>query len=484
MSTLTTINKNRYGFIIVPLSLIAFVAGILASLSIAWLTRSNELYRYVMILPLAFSVASFLTGNLYKNVHHSVVGFFVVGGYFARMVVQPFLFCLGGYVSFYTNVVNEENLLYAILLLSLENFVVFFVANQCSRHCVYRRDFKETIIHRRLYNEKLVRALFLLLVCFLFFAYYYVPELQTIFVLLPTADFSELAKIHWDNEMLVERGTGSRYIYSLFMFFWPIVRAVLPAFCIFQIYKKYGTTQKAVVLSMFCLLIPSFFLGGDNIAPFMGAMFGALVIQKLFKNKAKSAIIIIGIVFFALFTVVLISKILLFQSWRGAQGLASFSQILNAYLPGFDNIAVAYSIYNPDKISTLFFDIYYVIPFKETLFGFKGDNLTSLYTVVSSTGGQIIPWGYQLAHYFTMLGSVALTGFFVSIAYKSEIHSKLTENFFDYYTAMYLSVSIPISITIYSFSIFLRSYVNILLPVIIISYLCDTNKKIVFSLGR
>lgn len=469
-------NNNPPRLIVAPIALIFSVFSLTSGIYMALITKGQNVYAVSTFLPFYFSILSFASGYLYKSLSKSPVTVFLIGGYFIRMVVQPLLFCIGGYVSFYHIDISTFNVIKAVFLLCLENTFVFAVGNHYSRFSLNSDN--QSKIEPKMYDTKIVGWVLALLGLFLLYAYNTIPSLKSIYLFLPTADISQLASIHWDNETIVARGSISRYIYTLFMFTWPIVRSILPAFCISQIYSRYGNSSKAIALSMFCLLIPSIFLGGDNIAPFMGAIYGLLVMHRLYGKKINKIVGFACIVFGTAFITIVSAKVMAYQSWRGSNGISSVSQIINAYFPGFENMAIGFSIVDQNKLNTLFFDFYYGIPFKETIFGFSGDNLTNLYTQASQTGGQIVPWGYQLAHYISIFGSPILTALFVSYAYKSENISKTTDDFWEYYKKMYISVLTAMSISIYSFSIYFRSYLNVLLPVMIIIWLGNKKRRI------
>lgn len=460
-------------FITTPLSV--FVAVCSAAAGIAMLIIGGEgNYGAIAVLPFIYGLMCFISGRALRSIRKSPVTLFLLGGYFIRMVVTPLLFSLGGYQSFYKVSIASADVAQATLLLSLETVVVFLAANYYTSRIT--GEAAETIKLRKYKTRPLV-CMTVLLVGFIVFAYIVVPAIQSIYLFLPTANIADLSKIAWDNETIVARGSIQRYIYSLFMFLWPIVRAILPALLISQIYKRYGNKTGGLVLSAFCLLIPSVLLGGDNIAPFLGVILGIFVMLRLYGRKARKIVIIAGILFLSAFIIILSSKLASYQSWRGGAGVASVAQILQAYFPGFDNMAIGFQIENPDKLGTFLFDLYYVIPFKETLLGLSGTSLADLYTQVSATGGQIVPWGFQVAHYFGIILSPLITGLFIRWAYRAEQKARGTDDFWRYYANMYTSVLIAISLSIYSFSIFLRSYINVIVPLLIIIRLGNRRKR-------
>ena len=115
------------------------------------------------------------------------------------------------------------------------------------------------------------------------------------------------------------------------------------------------------------------------------------------------------------------AKISSLSRWRGKwPRVAIIAQFLNAYLPGFDNMAALLSMENVSKLKTLFFDIYYAIPFKNTLFGLKGENLNDLFNIYVDTGGQIISFGSQIAHCGSLVVASASIGIISHLALNAE----------------------------------------------------------------
>ena len=453
------------------LCIISLVCGVYIFASIEY----GNTYYSIFILPFSYTVGLTFSGKILSLLRKSVTSLILVIGYFVRMVVYPLIFCMGEYHSFFLSTPNSFDVIKAVLLLSLEWFAIVITANVCVQNtdCYY----EEVSIEPQQYNIGYLKVMVCILFVFLIAVYEMIPALKTAYLFLPTADFKQLSSLTWNSDTIVQRGTSSRYLFTLFGFIWPIVRAVLPSLCISQIYKKHGENTFSLLLSTACLLIPALFLGEDNIGPLLGALIGLIVILRLYKRRGKYVISLFVAVFGLLAFTIITTKLLTLQAWRGASGVASIAQMVNAYFPGVDNIAFAFSINGTNRLQTLFFDLYSTIPFRETLFGLKGDNLTDLFAQTLSTNGQIVPWGYQIAHYTTIILSPFVTAIFTKIAFTAERKSKLTSDFWKYFINMYLSVFIPICFSCYSFTTFLRTLISVLLPVIIIIRL--GNRKIV-----
>lgn len=424
-----------------------------------------EVYRLLYLLPFCYGIVAFFALTLRGSyILKSMVSIFLFGGYFIKMVATPTLFAIGGYKSFYSVSMSEKSMDKALLIMCLETVVIFCLMTYYVKQSI---GHKENELKLKEYNTRMFNIIVALVFVFLVATYMLIPAISEIYIFLPLADFSEVAEIRWDNETIVARGSMDRYLYSLFCFMWPIFRIIMPSLMITYFYKKLGTRSLGMFMSFLCLILPAILLGGDNIAPFIGILIGVIVINKLYKKKARKYLFVVGIFAAVLLGVVVSSKIELLSKWRGATGVSVFAQMLHNYFPGFDNLAAVFEMSQENKLETLFFDLYYAIPFKETLFGLHGDYIQDIFESYTRTSAQIIPFIGQLSYY---LGAFSIVGivFFVRLAYKMEIHSRQTDNFWKYFICMYLSVNTSIALSIYSLSIYFRGIVNVILPVYII----------------
>ena len=429
------------------------------------LLPSNETYDLLCLLPICYGFASFLAFmSIGQYLMKSMVSVLIFGGYFIRMVATPGLFAFGGYESFLGACVSEQGLTKAVVYMCLETITVLGVAAYAGR---WVSKENEVEINFSNYNTKIfniaVGAIFL----FLFVAYIAIPAISSIYIFLPLADFDKIADLRWDNETIVERGTLARYVYSLFTFVWPIFRIIMPSFMITHFYKKYGTRTKGMICSIFCLILPAILLGGDNIAPFIGIFVGIIVLNKLYKKSVRKYLIGIGLVAVVPLGIVVLSKVSLMSDWRGATGISVVAQLLHNYFPGFDNMAVVFDMNQENKITTLFFDLYYAIPFKETLLGLKGEYIQDIFETYTATGGQIVPFMGQLTYYLGPF-SLLFISLITLLSYKLEYKSRTAENFWKYFICMYLSINTAMALSIYSVSIYVRGLVNIVLPAYVI----------------
>ena len=450
------------------------VISLIGSLIMVILFNTKGEYRCLFLLPLFYGGINIIFMGLCKYVQGSRVIIILVAGYFIKMVASPVLFALGNYDSFFDGCIRIQNIDEAVFFMLYEYLcVVSFLYIGMQKR-------KEKIRDRRVYlwvafNRRMF--LTLLLICvFLAFAYITVPAVSQVYYLPTDMALKNVAEIRWDNETIVERGTLERYFYSLFSFFWPIVRFFLPAVLIYHNYFKWGKQRKSILLSVLCVFIPFLFMGGDNLAMFLGAIFALIVMDKLYGKRCRKVLGLFVTVGIVGLVIILISKLDALTAWRGATGVTNIAQLLNAYFPGVDNVAACMSIQKGERLNTLFFDIYSGIPFAGTLFGLEGESLNDIYANFLKTGGQIVPWGCNIAYYFSYLLSPLLTGFFLLFVLNMEYKGEKAYGFWSYYMCMLFSTYTAFSVILYSTQIYNRFIWNIIIPVVVIMWLIRKKK--------
>ncbi len=455
------VTKRRISMIWMIVFLVSMVSGMYMVI-----TNTNEVYNWLFFLPIAYGVMAIPCAKLFSLSPKSKVLLILVGGFFVKMVVAPVLFAMGGYKSFFVNCISIDNMNNAVLYIIYEYVLIFLISNLSLRN---RRFDLFNEINTEC-NAGSRRLLFWvgLISLFIAFAYSYIPEIQKIYLFITDYRIDDLVEIRWDNETIVARGSIQRYIYSLFMFLWPLVRFLLPAVLIRVNYQKRGTTKIGLLLSTLTLIIPFLLIGGDNLAPFIAAMFAIIVIVKLYGKMGRKIAMFFTIVGSVVFLGMIAGKLEALSSWRGATGITNLAQMLNSYIPGFDNTAIAISMQGDNKFETFLLDIISGIPFIGSFINITGDTLNDLFIVTAKTGGQIVPWGCGIGYYFSYIISPLFSAAFVwFLLYREEISNK-ADDFWIYYSNMLFVVYSAFSMIIYSTQIYLRFIWNVMIPIITI----------------
>ena len=423
--------------------------------------RSNNNSFFLLLLPLVFSVVNVLSFKIYRMIPKSPVTLIIVLFYFIRFCLSPFLFVIGGCVYFFPISFSTGSFFYALATMCTEEIIVFWIASSC-----VEKKYECNVLPPKIYSSKsnhmFIIAISLLL--FILLAYFTVPEIKLVNQFVFDVKLDTLSTIDYDNETIIARGSISRYIYSLWSFLWPVLRIIIAPLFMFFFYNKIPNYNLSLFLSAGSIILPCLFIGADNISPFIGIALGAITIKHLYKKKANYIIAVFLIIAAVLLGIIISSKASEFQEWRGASGTSLFAQLLNQYFPGIENGALTLDLPRSNYSEHFFYDFYYAIPFKETLFGFEGTRLNDLFNTYVNLKGTIVPFVFQISYYFTGIGGCIFVGLCVKLAYKYEIKANNSNSFWDYYVSMYASFLIVSSISIYSFSIFLRNVIGIYLP--------------------
>lgn len=466
---ISEVNSQKLSISSVSCFIVSSVAFVFAMI-IGFNTSSIEpYYWYIFLLPLTFSIVNVFSSRLYKRMLNSPVTMILIIFYFIRFCVSPFLFALGGYVSFYPVSFSKGSFFYAIAIMCFELITVFFVANKY----IDRTVGSKTVFFRQGTSSGSTHMFLItfLLLLFVLISYFTVAEIQQVNQFIFNVKWETLSSINYDNETIVARGSIGRYIFSLWSFLWPILRIIIAPLFISFFYNKISRKSISIVLSTGSLVLPCLFIGTDNIAPFIGIALGAITIRHLYGKKANFIIAICLVVATVLIGIVVSSKMIEFQLWRGASGTSLVAQLLNAYFPGIENGALTLDLPKNNYFEHLFFDFYYAVPFKETLFGFSGTRLNDLFNSFVNVKGTIVPFVFQISYYFTGLGGCFVVGVFIRLAYKLEKKAKESNAFWYYYISTYASFLIITSISIYSFSIFFRNVLCIYVPLRVIVFI-------------
>lgn len=456
---------------------IAFFAVLLLSIYTLLRTIYNAKGEYIpiVILPLFYILFLLILLPRVKYLFKSIVFTILWGGYFIKMVLTPLLYSYAEYKSFYYVSIETNDILYASLLIGVESVVTALVLFVMIKKHPINIETQTITVDKE--NNIFVNFIILALILFLIVSYRIVPQLKIANPLFYKATLNDAALLRIDNENIVARGTFQRYLYSLFNFFLPIFRNIVPLYFL----SKIKNIEKSKFLVFILLFVPFIFLNSSNAQPIHCSILVLLVLNRLYNKKVKTVNIIVFIVGLIVLFIIITAKMQSLLAWRGIGGIAAIAQFVNAYFPGVDNAAIVHQIGHESYFTTLFYDLYYVIPFQNTLFGLKGDNLQDVFTAISMTGSQVIPWCSQISHYTGFIFAPLVTMAFIIKAIKSEINGIREKEYWSVIWCLYYSYFTSVAICTYSFSIYLSGLVNVGIPILIIS---NISKKLKLERGE
>ena len=164
-----------------------------------------------------------------------------------------------------------------------------------------------------------------------------------------------------------------------------------------------------------------------------------------------------------------------------SEGLNVFemlSRALQAYFPGVCNFAGLFNMGQHDKLQSLFYDLYYTIPFRNSIFGVPGDGrLVMLYAADNGAYSQILPCAGQFYYYFSVLGPF-IECLFLKSAFKMRLKSMEEDNIYLYFCYMMAFIYLILTPVMYNFTIFMTRFLVTIVPFMIISKIVGKEKAL------
>lgn len=453
-----TLNKILY------LAIIAF--SILTSLLVLSDYATPDYYANLYLLPLSYFLLCIFFVRLSNISISNITVWMIIVLYFVRNVFNPFIMRLENY-SGLLKITTYHTVNNAVSLMIYETFMVFVTLYLVSRNNKYKSNIKE-----RKYGGKvkinIVYSIVFILFVFCFASYVLIPEVRANFNTI----FNSGSLINDNYSMASARisyGTIKRIVFSLSLFLFPIVQVSMGIILFIKIRKKFGNKFISIIISMLCLFINFLFISDNNMQTLYVALVQGLILIKMYP-KYKIVLIQMVIGFFAIgILIILLAKM---------DSLSSFDRLsmtFQAYFQGVGNVAGVFNINNSNKASTLFYDFYYMIPFRNTLFNLSGDRLVIVFNKSNNVASQILPFIGQVYHYLGFVLAPIFSVIFTFIAVKIGNKIKHEENIFRY--AYYILLVLHISFTLVSnnLTIFGMQYLTFLLPLYMLSTITGKN---------
>ncbi len=406
-------------------------------------------YQLLPILPFSFAAYTIFFPILFKYAFLNLGVALVVGGYFVRNVLSPFIMMYGDYYGvFKMNL--DTNMPKGICLMVYETFVVFLSVALYIKYFGYTR-YKEKYQNMYINHSTNIRFISLVLgglVAFCIFVAITIPGSRSSFTTIFDED---LASMMVDIDSIAVRGGLSRALVTLFQMCVGFLRYLIPTYFIVEIRRRVGEKTIGILLSLPFIGLQFFVIAETLAYSIFGALISIFLIVKIYPSKAKTFIVISGIVSVFGMSYFIFLKTVMLAGEEGAS-LASLSAIMQAYFPGCCNMAGVFNINNPNKWRTLFFDVYYCIPFRGTLFGLQEERLVSVYNSSNGVASNIIP---AVGHAYHYLGALLApiepaTMAYLGVKYGRKL--KCQKSVWRYVAYAYLVISFSISPVMFNLS--------------------------------
>lgn len=433
--------------------------SILTTFLLVFDNNKPEYYTYLPLLPLAYCLTSLIFIKTYKNIIDNMGVSIIIILYFFRNVITPLIMMIGNY-SGILSIRSEKSVIYAILIMIYETFFVFMYLNYKFSNYKVKIQKKFKVLMKKPVVYGFITVLLSLLI---FITWFYVPEVRLNYSSI-LADNVATLNTNLTKDLLISN-IPKRIMYTLFHFLFAFLRIFIPVCIIYIIRKKIKFNRMGVTISLIVVLLQLVFVSTETmfILIIMAALF--LLVLRFYPEYKKLLII-----FSSIGAILLLVAIIVAKSGNSSE-FSAISASFQAYLPGVCNLAGIFNIQNNNIFSTLFFDIYSIIPFTSTLFKlFEGNNLGVLFNQCNNVNGQILPCIGQAFYYIGLLSPIIPILFIsISLHFTNKMH--VEKNVWKYITYVVIVIYSSITPIFYNFTLTGRIFTTVMIPMLILSSL-------------
>lgn len=444
-------------------NIVQVVFSIICSVLIMNDQSKPDFYRFLWIMPLVYGIFTFfLIGTRPETFKH--LCFVIVSGlFFLRNSLTPLFMYLGEYRGTFTQL-NDSNVNKSIALMTFEMIVVMLF----SRYCVRRYLGSEVDYHFRFKKNSADSLLLTVLIAFC---------IGTIAVNLSYMnDFVSL--FSGANIRMTNIGSSSSGAwYTVFVMLFPITYTF---FCVYvmRIINAHFRSGLRTVINILLIIVPLFFMNNSDAFNLICALCIALTSLHTGGISKKTFVVMISAgvlaIVFALFFMVTELSIELSRN----STIQNISISLQAYLPGVCNFAGVFNIGNEySKLTSLLYDIYSVIPFRNTLFGLtENQNLTQIWGTVNGTNSQILPCAAHLYYYVGIFAPI-VECLLIKSAFKTYRKMQESEGVLLYNARCMCFFYFIITPVMYNCSILFSRFFITIVPMYVFALLVEGNQK-------
>lgn len=436
-----------------------------------------DYYFFLPLLPLAFALTNMLSLKIYKYIYKNIGLILVISLYYIRLVIVPVIMSIGDYTSIEkTNV--SSNMPAAVALMVYELAVVYIVLYLSVSRDNYIED-ESKISNLNDGKLRKIKTFGVIIICILLFdiiVYVLIPESRYLY----TNIFNAMQQTSYDivnMDNIVARGNLKRACITLYSMTVEFMRVFVPAYFMPALRRVYGEKIKGIILSVPLILMQFMLVSNTQANSILCVLVLMLLIAKLYPSWSKR--ILGGSLFLGLLFIVWYFA----YKYRVPSDLYSgtsmgerASELTNAYFSGPDNIAAVFNITGEDRWAPLSYTLISSIPFNGTLFGINGLDFSSLYNSYNGSQFQIAPCIGESYFYLGSVLSPIVPAIFTYMAVRYGRKSQLETNLWKYVTYVYFTLLLSMSLTMYNGAILLKTFMGLILPMMILFRLSDEQK--------
>lgn len=453
------LNRNRFGlsFFIVLFSLFVWIkilsdpnSGVFASL--AWLSLGHGMIQLIR-------------SNSKPNIIETIIRTL----YFVRNIVTPLLMSLSDYTTPFISVTSLVLVEQSVLIFLIETLIVYIY--------IYKTPVNKAqsnFYQRRLNSSLLFKIYFIVFLFITIALYILVPQSHNTF----TNIFNETAavRIAIQNDDVGITGSIDRIMYNLFGILFNFYRLMLPVMLLAWVKGQFKKSSIAISISIAIIATQIFFINDKTMTTLINIFVLVLYLNWMYPQKRILIVYISSSLSLIIFALLFVGKALQGSDFEtNVIDYKVISFMLQAYIPGISNMYGVFSL--PEwNVNILLSDLYSMIPFRNTIFGFDfGENTLEFFRANNDAGGQIIPLIGQ-AYYHFGLFSPFISVTLVRISMICYTKSLTTQNYVRYIYYIFVSVFAAMTPCLYYFGVFGSTFLTSMLLIHISSKLVKKTK--------
>lgn len=415
-----------------------------------------EYYVSLWMLPLFHAILVIMAGFLYPSSWKNKCFLTIIILFSIRNVLTPLLMRLGGYNGIF-KLLNVSNVNRAICLMLFETLFVVLYSSYMTQH-VYRVRPLEIGAEKNIIADILFIVSLFFGICIYIFKRGFFSGFVTIFQL------DKIRFVETDEKVLGP-------FFTVFSVLFPLTYIFCSLYLLNRINRmKNNLARSWLNLAIVC--IPLLFMNGGDAFTLICMASLAITSFRMGGVSERQLYIVGGTLF--LVVVLLLFWLINDGYYKGIFNVLSIN--LQAYFPGAGNFAGYFNIGEHGKLSSLFYDVYFAIPFRNTLFGIQGDNrLVMLYTKDNNAGSQIIPCFIQLFYYVGFLAPL-FELIIIKYAFKCYKSFLIRDNVYSCFLNVITWIYLVLTPVMYNFTILMTRVLSTIIYLYVISRILSNNK--------
>lgn len=423
-------------------------------------------YSTLFVLPAVFGVVSFLFNRVINQTKYSQATLLIVILYYIRYVISPLVLALGNYSSY----VNVNSIGRAVGLMCYEIFFVFLILyllygrmtnlTYSNDMDIVEYDFSEMVGNTHLTFHIIV--FFIIVFMIIVIARY--PSALNMY----TSLFGSETLVTESISSIADRGANRAFL-TLFSLLFNIIRIIIPTYLCIEIKRRISNDLFALFLSLPIIIIQFVFIGGTAAYTIFCVFVNLFVLMRLYPRYKRGMLRITYILIMFSIIIFFLMKLSYTVLYTGGSWV-SLSKMLQAYFPGVTNLQCVFKMVSDNKLSNLFYDIYYAIPFNTTLFGLTGVTSANVFNSSNSMRFQIIPCIGQSYYYVGFFFAPVLSSMFCYYSVKTEFKTKNEKSIWMFMAKTLLWLYLAATPAMYNFHIFLVRFMDTIIPCLILAW--------------